>query len=171
MGRHISFKFFQRMALNIVESVLFTTSVCPSVCGWQVVENISMVQKFAPKVFQNSSRIWYIDSEQQSLASVGISYFPKKQRCYVGSIIIFMLWYKMHHFLELINDNKNRISSLFCPRQPKTKSMGVQFCLTFMTGDASLHKSLNASSHLGLTIDVCFKLATKSIWLFKAVST
>jgi hypothetical protein len=39
-------------ARNSIKSVRFTTSVCPSVCGWHVVENNSLVQSFAQSVFQ-----------------------------------------------------------------------------------------------------------------------
>jgi len=41
-----------RRSLNNVDRDLFTTSVYPSVCGWQVVEKRSLIPSLAHKVFQ-----------------------------------------------------------------------------------------------------------------------
>jgi hypothetical protein len=53
-GKHSShsFKFFFIKARNSIESVRFTTSVFPSVCGWHVVENSSLVPSFSQSFFQ-----------------------------------------------------------------------------------------------------------------------
>jgi len=44
------------MVLSKVPKVLFMTSVCPSVWGWEVVENSSLVPNFPHKVLQNGLR-------------------------------------------------------------------------------------------------------------------
>jgi hypothetical protein len=53
-GKHSShsIKFFFITARNSIESVRFTTLVCPSLCGWHVVENSSLVPSSAQGVFQ-----------------------------------------------------------------------------------------------------------------------
>lgn len=43
--------------LSIVSEVLLTTLICPSVWGWQVVENNNLVPNLAHKVSKNDSRI------------------------------------------------------------------------------------------------------------------
>ena len=46
------FKFFWMTARRSCVKVLLTTSVCPSVWGWQVVENNSLVPNFPHHTFQ-----------------------------------------------------------------------------------------------------------------------
>ena len=46
------FKFFWMIAHRSCVKVLLTTSVCPSIWGWQVVENNSLIPNLPYKTFQ-----------------------------------------------------------------------------------------------------------------------
>ena len=96
------FRCFYLYSLRCCTKVLLTTSVCPSVCGWNVVDLFKFVSIFSYNVVQNALRNLVSLSEMMFLGIQKCTQtYPKNKFVASCPLIVFLQGIRTHILLNL----------------------------------------------------------------------
>jgi hypothetical protein len=103
-----------------IVKVLFTTFICPSICGWQVIKNNNLVPNFPHKTFLKQLRNLTSRSETMLLGTPWSHIISLKNK-FVMLVASSILWHVMKcDMLENLSKKKKSLS-FFDLDKPKTK--------------------------------------------------